>query len=107
METGSGIFFSLIHEENSIVKETYYDYLYSNEYRVWLNEALDFYNQANEALGDTQGQTIKRHEKIAEGVFKTTFEKGKEIVVNYNSKPVDVDGTKIDALDFKVVKEGN
>jgi hypothetical protein len=53
-----------------------------------------------------QGQTIKNHEKLAEGVYRTTFEKGREIVVNYNSKPVEIEGVRVEPLDFKVVKEG-
>lgn len=107
IETGSGIHFSFIYEENSIVKESFYDYYFSNEYRVWLDEAKEFYGEADKALGDVRGQTIKDHGKIADGVFKTTFEKGKEIVVNYNNAPVDIDGVKVEALDFKVVKEVN
>jgi hypothetical protein len=71
-----------------------------------MDEARRFYHRANEALADVQGQTIKDHEKIAEGVYKTTFEKGKEIIVNYTSKPVEVNGAKVEPLDFKVVKEG-
>jgi len=107
IETGSGIYFSFFYEENSVVKESYFDNYYSNDYRIWLEEAKEFYRKANEALGDVQGQTIRKHEKIAGGVYKTTYEKGKEIIVNYNSKAVEVDGIRIEPLDFKVVKEGH
>jgi len=106
IETGSGIYFCFIYEENSLVKESYFDNYYSTEYRLWMDEAAEFYRRANEALGDVQGQTIRRHEKLAEGVYKTTFEKGKEIVVNYNMKPAELDGVRVEPLDFKVVKEG-
>lgn len=106
IETGSGIYFSFMYEENSVVKQTFYDHYYSNDYSVWLDEALDFYQQANTALGDVQGQTIVNHQKMKDNVFKTTFENGKEIVVNYNREPVTIDDNTIEALDFKVVKEG-
>ncbi len=106
IETGSGIYFCFIYEENSLVKESYFDNYYSAEYRLWLDEAIDYYRRANEALGDVQGQTIKKHEKLAEGVYRTVFEKGKEIVVNYNPKPVEIEGVTVEALDFKVVEEG-
>ena len=106
IETGSGIYFCFIYEENSAVKESYFDHYYSTEYRLWMNEAREFYREANEALRSVQGQTIKKHEKLAAGVYKTTFEKGREIVVNYNSKPVEINGTRVESLDFKVVKEG-
>ncbi len=106
METGSGIYFSFMYEENSLVKETFFDNYFSNEYRIWISDAKDYYSKANEALSDVQGQTILNHEKIGEGIYKTTFEKGKEIIVNYNSKPVAVEGVKVGSLDFEVVKEG-
>lgn len=106
IETGSGIYFCFIYEENSLVKESYFDNYYSSEYRLWMDEAREFYRRANEALGDVQGQTIRYHEKLAEGVYKTTFEKGKEIVVNYNLKPVEINGVRVEPLDFEVVKEG-
>ncbi|HEY8350102.1 MAG TPA: DUF5696 domain-containing protein, partial [Clostridia bacterium] len=106
IETGSGIYFCFIYEENSLVKESYFDSYYSTEYRLWMNEAKEYYKKANEALSDVQGQTIKNHEKLAEGIYKTTFEKGKEIVVNYTPRRVEIDGTTVEPLDFKVVKEG-
>lgn len=106
VETGSGIYFCFIYEENSLVKESYFDNYYSTEYRLWMNEAKEYYKKANEALSDVQGQTIKNHEKLAEGIYKTTFEKGKEIVVNYTPRRVEIDGTTVEPLDFKVVKEG-
>ncbi|HZK33791.1 MAG TPA: DUF5696 domain-containing protein, partial [Bacillota bacterium] len=106
IETGSGIYFNLIYEENSIVKETLYDNYYSNNYKVWMDDAIELYKQAQEALGPVQGQFIIDHEKIEHDVYKTTYENGREIIVNYNRAPVTVRGTTIQAQSFEVVKEG-
>lgn len=106
IETGSGIYFNFIYEQNSVVKETLYDSYYSNNYKVWLDDAIELYKQAQEALGPVAGQFIIDHEMIEHDVYKTTYENGREIIVNYNRAPVTVRGTKIEAQSFKVVKEG-
>ncbi len=106
IETGSGVYFSFIHKENSVVKETLYDQYYSNNYKVWMEDAITFYEQAMEALGPVQGMFMVDHEKLQHDVYKTTYENGREIIVNYNRQPVTIDGVTIEAQSFKVVKEG-
>lgn len=106
IETGSGVYFSFIHKENSVVKETLYDHYYSNNYKVWMEDALTFYEQAMEALGPVQGMFMVGHERLQHDVYKTTYENGREIIVNYNRRPVTIDGVTIEAQSFKVVKEG-
>lgn len=106
IEVGGGIHFTFIYEENSMVKETYYDHYYSSEYRIWLDKALDFYREVNEALKDVQGQPIEKHEKLAENVYRTTFENGTQVIVNYNSESVNIEGIVIDAKGYKVLKGG-
>lgn len=106
IEVGGGIYFTFIYDENSAVKETYYDNYYSCEYRIWLDRALDFYREVNGALKDVQGQTIVNHEKLAENVYRTTFENGVQVIVNYNSEAVNIQGTVIDGKGYKVLKGG-
>jgi hypothetical protein len=54
-------------------------------------------------LKQVKGQTILSHQKLAEGVYKTTFENGKSILVNYGPAPANVDGTAVEAGNYKVV----
>lgn len=44
-----------------------------------------------------RGHFIDNHEKIADGVYRTTFDNGYTVVVNYNNTSVQVDGLTIDA----------
>lgn len=44
--------------------------------------------------------------KIADGVYKTTFEGGKAVVVNYNYSNYQYNGQEIAARDFAAVKGG-
>lgn len=106
IEVGSGVHFCFIYAENPVVKETYYDNYYSCEYRIWLDRALEFYKEFNDALGDVSNQAIIKHEKLAENVYKTVFENGTQVIVNYNKQPVNVEGISIEGLDYKVMKGG-
>ena len=51
-------------------------------------------------------KAIDKHEKIADGVYKTTFEGGKAVVVNYNYSNYQYNGQEIAARDFAAVKGG-
>jgi hypothetical protein len=106
IETGAGMPFTFIYEENSIVKETLYDQYFSCEYRIWLDRALDFYREVNDALKDVQGKAIEKHERLADNVYKTSFEGGTEVLVNYNDRPVIINGVVIDGKGYKVFKGG-
>ena len=45
---------------------------------------IELYKKFNNNLGDTYSQFITGHEKLANGVYKTTYENGKSVIVNYN-----------------------
>ena len=106
VESGADISFQWIYEDNFLVVNTDFDYLYSVNYVNWLEKAIATYHSVNEVYRGLQGQTIKKHEKLRSGVYKTTFEKGTEIVVNYNKEPVIADGVTIGAQNFAMVKGG-
>ena len=84
IETGAGLYYQWCYEDNSLVKETDYSYLYSIHYSYWMNEAIEQYQKINEVFKKLQGQSIVGHEKLADGVYLVTYEKGTQIGVNYN-----------------------
>lgn len=102
IETGGGIYFSLIYNDDYIVKGTNYDYLYSSNYANWFDRAVTLYHEVNGILGDSYGSRITNHEKIAEGVYRTTFETGKKVVVNYNRYAITADGMTVAAEGYWV-----
>ena len=57
-------------------------------------------------LGDIRGQRIIDHRRLADDVYKVTFEKGKTIVINYNREPVTVEGITLAAESYHVLREG-
>lgn len=104
VESGSGLYFKWIYEDNSKVKNTEYDYLYSVNYKTWLKNAVDDYNRLNQVFSSLQGQYIRKHEKVQENVYLVTYELGTKVIINYNEYVVAYNGTKVSAKDFAVVK---
>jgi hypothetical protein len=102
LETGSALHYTWFFADSSAIKLTQYDHFYSADYRRWIDEAGQRYNELNDALRDVQSQTIAEHRKLAEGVYQTTFEQGKTIIVNYNDKAASVDGITLGAKDYWV-----
>lgn len=79
---------------------------YSTHYRDWAEEVAMQYSRFNDALHDVQDQMIVHHQALAAGVYETTYENGKRIIVNYNETPFNQGGVQVKAQDFAVVKGG-
>lgn len=45
---------------------------------------------------------MDRHEKVADGVFRTTYSNGQSVIVNYNDRGVEVDGVSVPPLGIEV-----
>lgn len=105
LETGGSVYFNWFYENPSVLKETQFNHLYSSHYKQWLDEAVEAYEQVNAVLKKVRGQSITEHQKLADRVFKTQYENGLSVIVNYGSKPVSVEGDTVDAKDY-VVKGG-
>lgn len=105
-ETGAGLYFTYIYEKTSVLQDGKYTKYYACNFDQWKDDTLELYNKFNESLGDTYNQYITGHEKVADGVYKTTFENGKSVVVNYNYESYDYDGTTVGSRDFAVVRGG-
>lgn len=106
VESGAGLNFKWIYEENSILKETDYDSLYSVNYEAWLDQAIETYKRLNEEMGYLQGEEMVAHEILLPDVVKVTYSDGSIIYVNYTDDEVTVDGILIGAKDFTVKKAG-
>lgn len=105
-ETGAGLYFTYIYENTDVLQDGKYTKYYACNYDQWKDDTVNLYNKFNETLGDTYNQYITGHEKVADGIYKTTFENGKSVVVNYNYENYDYKGTTVESRNFAVVKGG-
>jgi outer membrane murein-binding lipoprotein Lpp len=97
LEYGSGVYFEWIHEPNYKVKDTEFSNLYAVHYEQWLEQAASIYAEVNGVLSKVQNERIVGHEKLAEGLFKTVYENGTYVIVNYNATHATVNGMTIEA----------
>lgn len=102
LETGSSLHYTWFYADPSAIKMTDFDHFYSADYRRWINEAAELYQKLNDVVQDVQGQVIQKHEKLAEGVYQTTFEQGKRIIVNYNDAVVKMNGVTVEPKGYWV-----
>lgn len=102
LETGSSLHYTWFFADSSAIKMTEFDHLYSADYRGWIDEAAQRYGELNNVLHDVQSQAIIDHRALADGVYQTTFEKGKTIIVNYNDALAEVGGITVRAKDYWV-----
>lgn len=102
LETGSSLHYTWFYADLSAIKMTDFDHFYSADYRRWINEAAELYQKLNEVVHDVQGQVIQKHEKLVDGVYQTTFEQGKRIIVNYNDDVVKVNGVTVESKGYWV-----
>src|SRR5690606_2633569 len=80
VETGANVYFTWMYNDNAVLKESDYNYYYSINYKIWFEKAVELYNTLNSQLGDVQNREIIDHSKIADKVYKTTFEGGKSVI---------------------------
>lgn len=100
VETGSGLYYKWIYEDNSILKDSDYNDMYAVNYKRSFEEAVQLYKRCSSVLNDVQGMKISNYEKLKQGVYKTTYENGNSIVVNYTDQSFIYNGKTVGASDF-------
>ncbi|MBQ9122766.1 MAG: hypothetical protein IJY10_04650 [Lachnospiraceae bacterium] len=105
IEYGASPHYVFTWEESNEMKNTGLNRYYATTYDVWKQEAIDVYNQVNEALKEVSGAQIVDHEIVEEDVRKVTYSNGVTIYINYGTDSVKVDGVEVLAGSYRL--EGN
>lgn len=100
LEYGAGVYFEWIYEPNYKVKDSEYNHLYAVNYKLWLDKASEIYQEVNAVLRSVRNERITTHDKLDEGVFKTVYENGIYVIVNYNQTQVTVEGRTVEAESY-------
>lgn len=106
IEYGALPYFTVTHENTRLLLETSFSSMYSTEFDALKERILQEYRDFEDALGSTWGSLIENHRKLAEGVYETVYEDGRTVWVNYNRQPFEQEGQQIEALSYRVVREG-
>ncbi|RXZ79861.1 hypothetical protein EBB07_20945 [Paenibacillaceae bacterium] len=107
LETGANLYFTWFYAKSSLVKGTEFDYLYSAQYRDWIDEAKKAYDEVSAVLSSVRTQVIKDHQMLEKGVYQTAYEDGTTVVVNYNDYAVNVGGAAVDSMGYLIGGERN
>lgn len=100
LEYGAGVYFQWFYEPNHKIKDTEHNELFSANYALWIDEAARIYEEVNAFLKKVRHERIVGHDELADGVFKTTYESGVYVIVNYNRASVTIDGVTIEAESY-------
>lgn len=62
--------------------------MYSTDFDFWLDKVVEITGEYQKKLAEYGGREIIRYEKLQEGVYKTVFEGGLYVIVNYTESTV-------------------
>lgn len=100
VETGSLPYYLGYHADPSILKGTWYDYLYTGRFTDWVDDAASFYATVQPVLSQIHGERMVDHRRVSDGVYETVYENGISVVVNYGTSVATVAGHEIGPRDF-------
>jgi len=102
LEYGASMHFLFSYESSSKLKFTEFDHMFSVQFSDWLDTAADLYKQLDGVLGQVRDARMIEHKKLQENIYKTVFDNGISIIVNYGKEEVTVDGIAVGAENFAV-----
>ncbi len=106
METGSGLSFSLMTEEASVLQETKFHKYYANEYDKWSDTIAEIYNKFKSEYSGIYNQFIQNHTILANNITLTEYENGFKVLVNKSVTDYNYNGTTIKSMDYLIIEEG-
>ncbi|MEK0315793.1 DUF5696 domain-containing protein [Cohnella sp. 56] len=102
VEYGASPHFLLTDAPSSKTKYTAFDDWYSIGFQDWADTAAELYARVAQALQSVRGARMSSYEKLQEGVYKTGYDNGRTIVVNYTDAAYRADGIVVPAKSFLV-----
>lgn len=102
IETGTAPHYVFTWESSNEMKDTGLNRYYATTFETWKEDAIDTYQQVNEALKYVSGSVIVNHEILENDVRKVTYENGVIIYINYDEDAHTVDGMTIPALSYRL-----
>lgn len=97
VEYGCSPTFRLMAAGSTALQDTSYQFYFSLSYADWVDEIV---NMSEEMAGLPMGQRLVNHEKLADGVYASTFADGTVVYVNYGAEAAKVGGVQIPAMNF-------
>ncbi len=100
LETGSDLQFLCISDDSYNLRETRLSSMYSSEFSLWKDTAVEYYKAQKQVNNPVFDQTIVKHECLAANVFKTVYSNGTTVYVNYSDQDVTVEDVTVKAENY-------
>ncbi|NCU25253.1 hypothetical protein EOM86_00860 [Candidatus Nomurabacteria bacterium] len=106
IETAGAVSFVWTARNNKELKESAYDHLFSSEYRLWIEDAVNYAKSIEQVQKATDGTSIKDHMRLTERVYATEFMNGTVVIVNYNNDEIIHNGYEVPDKGFLIIEDG-
>lgn len=103
VESGAGLNYLLIYDNQLNLMDTNYESLFSVNYKTQIEKILEDYRKLNQEIGYLQNVRIVNHEHLTEDVNCVTYEDGTKIYVNYGKEAYQTSEGTVEALAWLVV----
>ncbi len=103
LEYGTLPFYVLTEDLPPEIQMEYVSSLFSTKLSDWQKYAFDDYKDYSQLTSGFWNKPIIKHEKLRDGVFRTTFEGGSMVYVNYTNADITIEEQTLKANDYIVV----
>lgn len=103
-EYGAGLSYTVMKESAFALQKTLYTEYYGSTFDNCSQTIIDTYARYNSELGHTFNQEMTDHKNLTETVSMTQYQDGTKVYVNYGYTDQTVEGVKVPARDYLVVK---
>lgn len=104
IESGAGLNYLLIEEEQLSLVDTNQMNLFSVHYKLWMDDIISTYKKLNYDLGYLADVEIVKHEKVTEWIRVISYENGAKVYVNYDNKDYNTADGTVSGMSYLLVK---
>lgn len=106
VEYGGNLKFRFIIDEDADLSPEEEAEEYASQYSRWKEQMKESYLEYNELLSPVRNAVMVGHEQISQGVYRTDYDSGMSIYVNYNKTPAAVGDITVPAQQAVRVEGG-
>lgn len=106
IEYGAVPYYQWAYAPSSTVKNTYSSEYYLLGYADTFDSAVENCLRMNERLSSAVSSSIVNHTAVLSGVYRTDYENGLSVTVNYNDTAVNIGSVQIAPHDWSVTEKG-
>lgn len=103
VETGAGLYYRLMYEDNTILLNTQFTSLYSTNYALWTDRMAQQQEALSALYASVATSRMTGYTRLTEDVSCTTYENGTRVLVNYGKSAYTADGQTVEAGGFAVI----